>query len=238
MARLKSDKQTTKDNTHYFNTEDDNVIQLDNLSQEDIKSEPKHSSISRILEDIRQEEAQEEKDAYQYPFDISILIDYAHEPESMSRLLTSLTEWKKAGLYNFIIHIVSCDGAGRDDWKKPIMGQTSLELADFTVVTIDNYDKRDKPENILSLLTKNYDKKLLSTKYLQTTKRREAFKLALKEVINQQKKDSSLKKFLIVSTGVGSEKGLTQPQGVIEWDEKKVWQEEFKKFLIEYIKIS
>ncbi|NJS41651.1 hypothetical protein HC766_04915, partial [Candidatus Gracilibacteria bacterium] len=47
---------------------------------------------------------------------ISILVDYAHEPESMKQLLQTIQSWTP-DYFNNIIHIVSCDGAGRDDWK-------------------------------------------------------------------------------------------------------------------------
>ncbi len=155
----------------------------------------------------------------------SILVDYAHEPESLKLLLKTLNHWKKKGYCDQIIHILSSDGAGRDDWKKPIMGDLSLELADISLLTTDNYDEGDNPLDIIDLLGKNYPENLKNKKYFSETDRRKTFLKALE--IAKTKKPQ---KTLIVSTGVGSEQGLTQPGGKIEWDERKVWIEMFNNF--------
>jgi UDP-N-acetylmuramoyl-L-alanyl-D-glutamate--2,6-diaminopimelate ligase len=155
---------------------------------------------------------------------IQILVDYAHEPESMKQLLETLKDRKNKGIYDLIIHIVSCDGAGRDDWKKPVMGKLSYDLADISIVTTDNYDSEDNPEEILDLLTDKFDKKRQQQKYFRFINRETAFRKSLEIA-----KDSRFKNILIVSTGVGSEQALTQPSGSIKWDEgemwKKIWSE-------------
>lgn len=87
---------------------------------------------------------------------ISLLIDYAHEPESLSLFLQTLRDWKKVGYFDVLVHVLSCDGVGRDDWKKPIMGQLSYKYADFTILTTDNYGPLDDPHAILALLGKNF----------------------------------------------------------------------------------
>lgn len=98
----------------------------------------------------------------------SILIDYAHEPESLSQFLQTLADWRKNGYFDLIIHILSCDGVGRDDWKKPIMGSLSYKYADFTVLTTDNYGEKDNPQEIVELLGKDFIDKdeLLSKEWL------------------------------------------------------------------------
>ncbi len=158
--------------------------------------------------------------------DLSILVDYAHEPESMKQLLQTIENWKKQGFFEKVIHVLSADGAGRDDWKKPIMGQLSFKKTDFTVITTDNYDERDSPHEILDLLAQNCLKKEEGKKFFKIVNRRLAMQKALEiasTLANQ--------KVLIVSTGVGSEQGLTQPHGIIEWDEKTVWQELVQEFV-------
>ena len=87
---------------------------------------------------------------------ISLLIDYAHEPESLSLFLQTLQSWKKSGYFDILVHVLSSDGVGRDDWKKPIMGSLSYKYADFTILTTDNYGKFDDPHTILALLGKNF----------------------------------------------------------------------------------
>jgi UDP-N-acetylmuramoyl-L-alanyl-D-glutamate--2,6-diaminopimelate ligase len=149
---------------------------------------------------------------------ISILVDYAHEPESMRQLLDTLYSWKKDGFYEQIIHIVSCDGAGRDDWKKPVLGSVSLMFADYSILTTDNYEERDNPQDIVDLLGNSLEKKLENKKYFKILRRKDAFVKALEIAAKGNKRT------LIVSTGVGSEQGLTQPGGKIEWDERDVWK--------------
>jgi UDP-N-acetylmuramoyl-L-alanyl-D-glutamate--2,6-diaminopimelate ligase len=152
---------------------------------------------------------------------ISVLVDYAHEPASMTKLLETLQNWKKMGFADQIIHIVSCDGAGRDDWKKPILGQISFDGADISILTTDNFDQNDNPQEIVDLLSQTLEKSKENSKYFKITNRKQAFEKALE--IAQK----STRKTVIVSTGVGSEQGLTQPEGKIEWDEKLVWQSLF-----------
>ena len=152
---------------------------------------------------------------------ISILVDYAHEPESMKQLLETLTIWKEKGYFENIIHIVSCDGVGRDDWKKPILGQISKKFADYSILTTDNYDEQDNPEDITNLLSKSLDPSYLNQAYFCFSDRKQALEKSIEIA-----KHSGLKT-IIVSTGVGSEQGLTQPGGKIWWDEREVWRSLF-----------
>ena len=147
-----------------------------------------------------------------------IMVDYAHEPESMRRLLTTLSGWKGEGIYDNIIHIVSCDGVGRDDWKKPLLGDISVNYSDFSVVTTDNYEPHDNPQMIVDILSQNFDPKENDIKYVKVINRLEGFKIALEWA------KSVGGKSIIVSTGVGVEHGLTQPSGTMEWDEREVWK--------------
>lgn len=172
---------------------------------------------------------------------LSILVDYAHEPQSMLKLLQTLDSWKKDGFYDQIIHVVSCDGAGRDDWKKHILGKASFDWADFCVLTTDNYDSMDNPEEILDLLSKDLPKEKFNQKYFREINRRKALKkclqLAKQIQTNSQigsQKNSEFKdkinpslKILLVSTGVGTEAFLTQPNFKLNWDERQIWLEEF-----------
>ena len=153
---------------------------------------------------------------------ISILVDYAHEPESMKQTMKTVNGWKP-DLFQNIIHIVSCDGAGRDDWKKPILGEISYKYSDYCFLTTDNYDQNDNPEEIISLLEEKLPKKSNNTKYFKFKNRRKSFQKALELAENLKGKT------LIISTGVGTEQGLTQPNGTMNWDERDVWHKEYLK---------
>ncbi len=159
--------------------------------------------------------------------DISIMVDYAHEPKSMEKLLTNLANWRDQKYYTQVIHILSCDGAGRDNWKKPIMGEISYKYADHTVITTDNYDENDNPKEIINLLSQKIKKQALKNKKITSIiDRRKSFQKAL-EIAKTNKKETD--KILIVSTGVGTEQSLTQPGGRMAWDERQVWKEVFKQ---------
>jgi UDP-N-acetylmuramoyl-L-alanyl-D-glutamate--2,6-diaminopimelate ligase len=153
---------------------------------------------------------------------IDILVDYAHEPESMKQLMQTLYKWRKSSAYTQVIHILSCDGAGRDDWKKSAMGDLSYKYSNYTILTTDNYTKNDNPCDIIDLLGQNYPKTMEGNKYIRETNRLKAFEKALELASNLTGKT------LIVSTGVGSEYGLTQPNGVMKWNEVDVWNSLFK----------
>jgi len=159
---------------------------------------------------------------------VSILVDYAHEPESMRQLLSTLAGWRDNGIYNRIIHVVSCDGAGRDDWKKPILGKLSSQHADFSIMTTENYDQRDNPAQILELLTKDLDDDQNNIKFVKVIDRHEAFITAMQKAEQYAQDSQENLKVLIVSTGVGAEQGLIRPSGKIVWDERQIWREVYK----------
>ena len=65
--------------------------------------------------------------------DFSVLIDYAHTPDALENVLTTLRPVTKGRL----IALFGC-GGDRDHGKRPIMGRIAAENADFCVVTSDN----------------------------------------------------------------------------------------------------
>jgi UDP-N-acetylmuramoyl-L-alanyl-D-glutamate--2,6-diaminopimelate ligase len=166
------------------------------------------------------------KEHKERPAIIDIMVDYAHETGSMEKLLQNMVDWKKAGYYDRIIHILSCDGVGRDDWKKPALGDISQKYADFTIVTTDNYDSSDNPDKIIEMITQNYDKSGLNITYTTEIKRKEAMTKSIHKA-NEYKGE----KVIIVSTGVGTEQYLTQPEGLMRWDERLIWEMIFANFI-------
>ena len=167
---------------------------------------------------------------------VSILVDYAHEPESMKRLMETLVDFRRRLFFDKIIHKISCDGAGRDDWKKPILGMTSYSSADFSIITTDNYDKDDDPQAILNMLSvefpaetelitiKNFDG---TQKYHKEINRQQSFEIAIDIARRYAQLSNEETKVLIVTTGIGSEQLIIQPEGEIQRDERvelrKTW---------------
>jgi UDP-N-acetylmuramoyl-L-alanyl-D-glutamate--2,6-diaminopimelate ligase len=75
--------------------------------------------------------------------DISVIVDYAHTPDSLENLLKA----SRPFIAGKMICVFGC-GGDRDRTKRPIMGKIATELADITFVTSDN-PRTENPERIL-----------------------------------------------------------------------------------------
>jgi len=65
--------------------------------------------------------------------DYTVLIDYAHTPDGLENVLSSVKGYCKGRL----IAVFGC-GGDRDPMKRPIMGEIGARIADLAVVTSDN----------------------------------------------------------------------------------------------------
>jgi UDP-N-acetylmuramoyl-L-alanyl-D-glutamate--2,6-diaminopimelate ligase len=75
--------------------------------------------------------------------DISVIVDYAHTPDSLKNSLQAARPFVKGKL----ICVFGC-GGDRDRTKRPQMGRIAYDLADTVVVTSDN-PRTEDPEQIL-----------------------------------------------------------------------------------------
>jgi len=76
--------------------------------------------------------------------ELPIMIDYAHSPESLENILKAA----KAYTRGRVISVFGC-GGDRDKTKRPIMGEISGKIADYTIITTDN-PRTEEPENIIA----------------------------------------------------------------------------------------
>lgn len=74
---------------------------------------------------------------------VSIFVDYAHTPEALRAVLTTLRPYVKHRL----ITLFGC-GGDRDPGKRPLMGNVVAKMSDIVVITSDN-PRTEDPEKII-----------------------------------------------------------------------------------------
>ena len=80
---------------------------------------------------------------------ITILVDYAHKPDALENVLTTLRDMKIPG--QRIISVIGC-GGDRDRKKRPVMGKMAVELSDYVCITSDNPRTEDPKAIIQEIL--------------------------------------------------------------------------------------
>ena len=75
--------------------------------------------------------------------DYTVLIDYAHSPDSLENVLTTVKGFAKGRT----VALFGC-GGDRDRTKRPRMGRAAAENADYVVVTTDN-PRTERPLDII-----------------------------------------------------------------------------------------
>lgn len=137
--------------------------------------------------------------------DFTIIIDYAHSPDGLENIITSLKEIAKGR----VVTVFGC-GGDRDKTKRPKMGRIAAELSDFCVVTSDNPRSENPSEIIKDILV---GMEGIDTPYEVVELRRDAIAYA----INHAKKDD-----IILLAGKGHETYQILPTGTIHFDEREV----------------
>ena len=118
----------------------------------------------------------------------SVLIDYAHTPDGLENVLSSVKDFCKGRL----IALFGC-GGDRDPMKRPIMGEIGVKLSDIAIITSDNPRTEDPMaiiEDILKGVKKEYGE------YIVMEDRRAAIRYAM---------DIAEKDDIIVLAGKGHE---------------------------------
>ncbi len=76
--------------------------------------------------------------------DYTVLIDYAHSPDSLENVLTTVKGFAKGRT----VALFGC-GGDRDKAKRPKMGRIAAQTADFVVVTTDN-PRTERPADVIA----------------------------------------------------------------------------------------
>ena len=120
--------------------------------------------------------------------ELPIMIDYAHSPESLQNILQAVKSYTRGK----VISVFGC-GGDRDSGKRPIMGEISGRIADFTFITSDN-PRTEEPEKIVKQIEEGIKK--TKGNYKVVVDRVEAIKQAIQ---------MATKRDIIVLAGKGHE---------------------------------
>jgi UDP-N-acetylmuramoyl-L-alanyl-D-glutamate--2,6-diaminopimelate ligase len=101
-----------------------------------------------------------------------VILDYSHSPDALENILTTVRMFTRKRL----IVLFGC-GGDRDHGKRPIMGEISGRLADFSILTSDN-PRTEDPNAILDAIEEGI--KPTRGRYTIIENRREAIRYALK----------------------------------------------------------
>lgn len=121
-------------------------------------------------------------------FEIPIMIDYAHSPESLQSILQAVKSYTRGR----VISVFGC-GGDRDTSKRAIMGEISGKIADYTFITSDN-PRTEDPQKIVNQIEEGIKK--TKGKYIVIVDRIEAIKEAIK---------MATKRDIVVLAGKGHE---------------------------------
>ena len=83
--------------------------------------------------------------------DYTVLIDYAHTPDGLENVLSSVKGYCKGRL----ISVFGC-GGDRDPIKRPIMGRIGVEISDIAIITSDN-PRTEAPMAIIADILKGVE---------------------------------------------------------------------------------
>ncbi|HII4523043.1 TPA: UDP-N-acetylmuramoyl-L-alanyl-D-glutamate--2,6-diaminopimelate ligase [Clostridium perfringens] len=133
----------------------------------------------------------------------SIIIDYAHTPDGLENILSTVKAFTK----NRMISVFGC-GGDRDKVKRPQMGKIGCELSDIAIITSDN-PRSEEPMDIINDIVKplNYDN------FVIEVNRKEAIRKAM---------NMSLEGDVIVIAGKGHETYQILKDETIHFDEREV----------------
>ena len=136
------------------------------------------------------------------PTEFSVYIDYAHSPQALTAVLSSLRPFTKK------LTVLFGAGGDRDHGKRPEMGAVAEELADFVILTDDN-PRNESPRAILDDIERGMKKQ----NHIRIENREKAIVTAL----NQAEKGE-----IILLAGKGHENYTIDKNGKHPFSEKEI----------------
>ena len=150
------------------------------------------------------------------PKDLSVVVDYAHTPDALENVLTTL---RSIAPERQLICVFGC-GGDRDKTKRPEMAQIAERLADRLVITSDN-PRTEDPDAVIEDIKAGLSPKGMA-KSLVITNRREAIRTAIL---------TAPESATILLAGKGHETYQIIGHEKTHFDEKEIVEETFKLIL-------
>lgn len=143
-----------------------------------------------------------------YGRDVTVIVDYAHTPEGLERLLRDVRSLQPEG------QLITVFGAGgdRDRSKRPEMGRVATQLSDVTIVTSDN-PRSEVPDDIIDAVMSGC---VSEAQVVREGDRRRAIEVALEKATAGD---------VVVIAGKGHEVTQTVGDLVIPFDDRAVAKE-------------
>ncbi len=135
--------------------------------------------------------------------DFTVIVDYAHTPDSLENVLKTVKEFAKRNIYV----IVGC-GGDRDRTKRPIMARIAAEYSTQAILTSDN----PRSEDPLAIL-KDMEEGLGTDNYVTIADRAEAIRYAVEAAHADD---------VIVIAGKGHETYQIIGKKVFDFDDREV----------------
>ncbi len=144
----------------------------------------------------------------QYGRGVSVIVDYAHTPEGLQRILAAVRALQHGG------RLITVFGAGgdRDRTKRSEMGRVASTMSDLTVVTSDN-PRSEPPDAIIDAVVSGIAP---DAPIVRESDRRRAIALALERAESGD---------VVVVAGKGHETTQTVGELVIPFDDRAVVKE-------------
>jgi UDP-N-acetylmuramoyl-L-alanyl-D-glutamate--2,6-diaminopimelate ligase len=133
----------------------------------------------------------------------TVVVDYAHTPDALSRVLTAARELARGKL----ICVFGC-GGDRDREKRPLMGEIAAALSDVAIVTSDN-PRSEEPRSIIDEILEGIEEGKVKVEL----ERRSAIELALARASEGD---------VVVIAGKGHEQGQEIAGRVLPFDDRVV----------------
>jgi len=145
-----------------------------------------------------------------------VIVDYAHTPDALEKALGAVREHTTGRL-------VSLFGCGGDRYraKRPVMGEISIRLADFTVITSDN-PRTENPSAIIRDIVSGARK--AGARKDKNFIAEEDRKVAINRALELMKEEDTL-----LIAGKGHEDYQILPTGKIHFDDREVAREALKE---------